>query len=103
MAPWDGPAAVIFSDGRYAGGMLDRNGLRPARYLITRDGLMVIASETGVLDIPAADIESKGRLEPGKIVMVDTEQGQILFDDEIKSRLANEHPYDEWLHDNASF
>jgi len=100
MAPWDGPAAVIFSDGRYAGGMLDRNGLRPARYLITRDGLMVIASETGVLDIPAADIESKGRLEPGKIVMVDTEQGQILFDDEIKSRLANEHPYDEWLHDN---
>ena len=89
MAPWDGPAAVIFSDGRYAGGMLDRNGLRPARYLITRDGLMVIASETGVLDIPAADIESKGRLEPGKIVMVDTEQGQILFDDEIKSRPTN--------------
>ena len=100
MAPWDGPAAIIFSDGRYAGGMLDRNGLRPARYLITRDGLMVIASETGVLDIPAAEIESKGRLEPGKILMVDTEQGQILTDDEIKRQLASEHPYDEWLHDN---
>ena len=100
MAPWDGPAAIIFSDGRYAGGMLDRNGLRPARYLITRDGLMVIASETGVLDIPANEIESKGRLEPGKILMVDTEQGQILFDDEIKRQLAAEYPYDEWLHDN---
>lgn len=100
MAPWDGPAAIIFSDGRYAGGMLDRNGLRPARYLITHDGLMVIASETGVLDIPAANIASKGRLEPGKILMVDTEQGQIFTDAEIKSRLAEEHPYDEWLHDN---
>ena len=100
MAPWDGPAAIVFSDGRYAGGMLDRNGLRPARYLVTRDGLMVIASETGVLDIPAADVESKGRLEPGKILMVDTEQGRILFDDEIKRGLAAEHPYDEWLHDN---
>ncbi len=100
MAPWDGPAAIIFSDGRYAGGMLDRNGLRPARYLITRDGQMVIASETGVLEIPANEIESKGRLEPGKILMVDTEQGQILFDEEIKRQLATEHPYDEWLHDN---
>lgn len=100
MAPWDGPAAIIFSDGRYAGGMLDRNGLRPARYLITRDGLMVIASETGVLEIPAGEIESKGRLEPGKILLVDTEQGQILFDEEIKRQLASEHPYDEWLHNN---
>ena len=100
MAPWDGPAAILFSDGRYAGGMLDRNGLRPARYLITRDGLMVIASETGVLQIPPAEIESKGRLEPGKILMVDTEQGQILTDAEIKRQLAEEHPYDEWLHEN---
>lgn len=100
MAPWDGPAAIIFSDGRYAGGMLDRNGLRPARYLVTRDGLMVIASETGALELPAEEIESKGRLEPGKIVMVDTERGEILFDEEIKRQLAAEHPYDEWLHDN---
>ena len=100
MAPWDGPAAIIFADGRYAGGMLDRNGLRPARYLITHDGLMVIASETGVIDIPDENIASKGRLEPGKILMVDTEQGQIFTDDEIKRQLAEEHPYDEWLHDN---
>ena len=100
MAPWDGPAAIIFSDGRYAGGMLDRNGLRPARYLITRDGMMVIASETGVVEIPAENIESKGRLEPGKILLVDTERGEILFDEEIKRQLASEHPYDEWLRDN---
>lgn len=100
MAPWDGPAAIIFSDGRYAGGMLDRNGLRPARYLITRGGMMVVASETGVLNIDPQEIESKGRLRPGKILMVDTEQGRILFDEEIKRELAAEHPYDEWLHEN---
>ena len=79
MAPWDGPAAIIFSDGRYAGGMLDRNGLRPARLLITKSGEMIIASETGVLDIPAADVEHKAKLKPGKILMVDTEEGKILL------------------------
>ncbi len=100
MAPWDGPAAIIFSDGRYAGGMLDRNGLRPARTLVTKSGEMIIASETGVLAVDAADIEHKARLKPGKILMVDTEAGRILIDREIKQALASEHPYGEWLNDN---
>ena len=100
MAPWDGPAAIIFSDGRYAGGMLDRNGLRPARLLITKSGEMIIASETGVLDIPAADVEHKAKLKPGKILMVDTEEGKILVDRDIKRELANEHPYSEWIAQN---
>lgn len=100
MAPWDGPAAIIFSDGRYAGGMLDRNGLRPARVAITKSGEMIIASETGVLDIPAEDIERKSRLKPGKILMVDTEEGRIIIDREIKKELASEHPYREWIAQN---
>ncbi|MDE6778195.1 MAG: glutamate synthase large subunit [Alistipes sp.] len=100
MEPWDGPAAVLFSDGRYAGGMLDRNGLRPARWLVTKGGTMVVASETGVLDIDPSQIESKGRLRPGKILMVDTERGEILTDEKIKSRLASQLPYREWLHKN---
>lgn len=100
MAPWDGPAAIIFSDGRYAGGMLDRNGLRPARVLVTKSGEMIIASETGVLDVPAADVEHKGRLKPGKILMVDTEEGKILVDRDIKRELATEHPYSEWIEQN---
>lgn len=100
MEPWDGPATLMFSDGRYAGGMLDRNGLRPARWLITKGGMMVIASETGVLDLEPSEIEAKGRLRPGKIVMVDTEQGRILYDEEIKAQLAAEHPYKEWLEKN---
>lgn len=97
MAPWDGPAAIIFSDGRFAGGMLDRNGLRPARVVITKSGEMIIASETGVLAVPPEDIERKSRLKPGKILMVDTEENKILIDREIKHELATEHPYAEWI------
>lgn len=100
MAPWDGPAAIIFSDGRYAGGMLDRNGLRPARVVVTKSGEMIIASETGVLSIPPEDIERKSRLKPGKILMVDTEEGKIIVDCEIKKQLASEHPYTEWIAQN---
>lgn len=100
MAPWDGPAAIIFSDGRYAGGMLDRNGLRPARVLITKSGEMVVASETGVIDVEPADIEHKARLKPGKILMVDTEEGKIIVDRDIKRELATEHPYSEWIDQN---
>ena len=97
MEPWDGPATILFSDGRYAGGMLDRNGLRPCRYFITKSGLLVMASETGVLDVPASEIACKGRLCPGKIMMVDTKQGKILDNDTIKAALAVEHPYTDWL------
>jgi glutamate synthase (NADPH/NADH) large chain len=100
MEPWDGPATILFSDGRYAGGMLDRNGLRPARYLITREGMMVVASETGVLDIPASEISEKGRLRPGKILLVDTLEGKVHYDAEIKEQLATAHPYKEWLERN---
>lgn len=100
MSPWDGPAAIIFSDGRYAGGMLDRNGLRPARAVVTKSGEMIIASEAGVLDIPAEDIERKGALKPGKMLMVDTDEGRIIIDREIKAELAAEHPYHEWVSTN---
>lgn len=100
MEPWDGPATLLFSDGRYAGGMLDRNGLRPARYLITNDDMMVIASETGVLTIDAANIKAKGRLKPGKMIMIDTERGEIYYDNELKEGLAKAFPYDEWLDKN---
>ncbi len=97
MEPWDGPATVLFSDGRYAGGILDRNGLRPGRYTITRRGLLVVASEVGVLDLDPAEIECKGRLEPGKMLLVDTKEGRIYHDAEIKEALAAEHPYRKWL------
>lgn len=100
MEPWDGPAALIFSDGRYAGGMLDRNGLRPARYTITSDGLMTVASEVGVMDIDSSKVIEKGRLQPGKILMVDTQEGKIYYDGELKEHLANEHPYGKWLSTN---
>ena len=100
MEPWDGPAALLFSDGRYAGGMLDRNGLRPARYLITKNDMMVVASEIGVLTFDAAEIKEKGRLHPGKLIMVDTEKGEIYYDAEVKEGLANAHPYSEWLRKN---
>jgi glutamate synthase (NADPH/NADH) large chain len=100
MEPWDGPAALLFSDGRYAGGMLDRNGLRPSRYTITRQGMMVVASEVGVMDIDPADVVSKGRLQPGKILLVDTQEGKIYYDGEIKEQLAKAHPYAEWLSTN---
>lgn len=100
MEPWDGPAALIFSDGRFAGGMLDRNGLRPARYTITNDGLMIVASEVGVMNIDPSKIIEKGRLQPGKILMIDTWEGKIYYDGEIKEHLANEHPYGKWLSTN---
>ena len=100
MEPWDGPAALLFSDGRYAGGMLDRNGLRPSRYTITRQGMMVVASEVGVMDFEPGDVVSKGRLQPGKILLIDTQEGKIYYDGEIKEQLAKAHPYREWLSKN---
>ncbi|MDD6209296.1 MAG: glutamate synthase large subunit [Bacteroidales bacterium] len=100
MEPWDGPATLLFSDGRYAGGMLDRNGLRPARFLITRNDTMVIASEAGVLAFDASEIKEKGRLQPGKMLMVDTELGVIYRDADLKEQLANAFPYEEWLSKN---
>ena len=100
MEPWDGPAALLFSDGRYAGGMLDRNGLRPSRYTITKQGIMVVASEVGVMDFEPGDVVSKGRLQPGKILLIDTQEGKIYYDGEIKEQLAKAHPYREWLQAN---
>ena len=100
MEPWDGPAALLFSDGRYAGGMLDRNGLRPSRYTITKQGLMVVASEVGVMDFEPSDVVSKGRLQPGKILLIDTQEGKIYYDGEVKEQLAKSHPYREWLEQN---
>ena len=100
MEPWDGPAALLFSDGRYAGGMLDRNGLRPSRYTITKQGMMVVASEVGVMDFEPGDVVAKGRLQPGKILLIDTQEGKIYYDGEIKERLAKAHPYREWLNEN---
>ena len=97
MEPWDGPAAVVFTDGRQIGATLDRNGLRPARYLVTRDGLVVLASEMGVLPIPESDIVEKWRLQPGKMLLIDLEAGRIISDDEMKTTLATAHPYREWL------
>ena len=100
MEPWDGPAGLLFSDGRYAGGMLDRNGLRPARYLITQGGMMVVASEVGVMDFEPGDIKEKGRLQPGKILLIDTEKGEIYYDGELKKQLAEAKPYRTWLAGN---
>ncbi|MBR6169968.1 MAG: glutamate synthase large subunit [Bacteroidaceae bacterium] len=100
MEPWDGPAALLFSDGRFAGGMLDRNGLRPSRYTITKNGMIVVASEVGVMDFEPGDVVSKGRLQPGKILLIDTLEGKIYYDGEIKEQLAKAHPYREWLSTN---
>ncbi len=100
MEPWDGPAALMFSDGRFAGGMLDRNGLRPSRYTITKSGMMTVASEVGVMNFEPNDVVSKGRLQPGKILMIDTKEAKIYYDGEIKEQLAKEHPYRQWLSTN---
>jgi glutamate synthase (NADPH) large chain len=97
MEPWDGPAAVAFTDGRQIGATLDRNGLRPARYIVTEDGLVLMASEMGVLPIPEDKIVTKWRLQPGKMLLVDLEQGRIVSDDEIKASLSSSHPYNDWL------
>ncbi len=98
MEPWDGPACVVFTDGTQVGAVLDRNGLRPSRYWVTEDGLVVLASEVGVLDLDPATVVRKGRLQPGRMFLIDTEEHRIIEDEEIKSTLAGENPYDEWLH-----
>lgn len=97
MEPWDGPAAIAFTDGRQIGATLDRNGLRPARYLVTDDDMVILASEMGVLTVPEHKIVKKWRLQPGKMLLIDTEQGRIIDDAELKSALADSHPYAEWL------
>ena len=98
MEPWDGPACVAFTDGTLVGAVLDRNGLRPGRYWVTDDGLVVLGSESGVLDIPAEKVVKRGRLQPGRMFLVDTAAGRIVADDEIKDQLAAAAPYEEWLH-----
>ena len=100
MEPWDGPAAIAFTDGRSIGAILDRNGLRPARYWVTKDDLVIMASETGVLDIPAENVREKWRLQPGKIFLVDTVAGKIVSDDEVKNRIVRRRPYGQWLSSN---
>jgi glutamate synthase (NADPH/NADH) large chain len=100
MEPWDGPAAMAFTDGRVIGAMLDRNGLRPGRYVVTNDDIVVLASEAGVLDIPAENVRQKGRLQPGKMFLVDTIAGRIIPDDEIKQQLTSRQPYAQWIKEN---
>ncbi|HEY3377444.1 MAG TPA: glutamate synthase large subunit [Armatimonadota bacterium] len=102
MEPWDGPASIAFTDGSVVGAVLDRNGLRPSRYYITKDGMVVMASEVGVLDIPADQVLSKGRLQPGRMLLIDTEKKRIVEDDEIKEQIAAEHPYRAWLDANLT-
>ena len=97
MEPWDGPASVAFTDGVRIGAVLDRNGLRPSRYYVTKDGLVIMASEVGVLPVAAEQVELKGRLQPGRMLLVDTEEGRIVSDEEIKERIAGEQPYGEWI------
>jgi len=100
LEPWDGPAAMLFTDGRLVGGTLDRNGLRPCRYTVTTDGLVVMASETGVVQFPPERVSQKGRLQPGKMFLIDTEEGRIITDNEIKGRIARQKPYRRWLEEN---
>ena len=100
MEPWDGPAAVAFTDGRVIGATLDRNGLRPGRYVVTHDDIVIMASEAGVLDVAPEQVKSKGRLQPGKMFLVDTVAGRIVSDKEIKHNLASQKPYAQWLKDN---
>ncbi len=100
LEPWDGPASLIFSDGRYIGGMLDRNGLRPSRYTITTSDLIVMGSETGVQSFAPEDVREKGRLKAGKMILVDTKAGKIYYDEELKAQLANEYPYAQWIQQN---
>src|SRR5206468_1612779 len=100
MEPWDGPAAIAFTDGRVIGATLDRNGLRPARYKVTRDDLVIMASETGVLPVKPEDVKMKGRLQPGKMLLVDTVEGRIVDDRELKRSLYGRNPYQLWLKEN---
>src|SRR5207302_7552600 len=98
MEPWDGPASIAFTDGTVIGAVLDRNGLRPSRFWVTDDDLVIMASEVGVLDVDPAKVVRKGRLQPGRMFLVDTTKGRIVEDEEIKTELAGANPYDEWLH-----
>ena len=100
MEPWDGPASIAFTDGTMIGAVLDRNGLRPSRYVVTKDGLVVMASEVGVLEIPDEDVVEKNRLQPGRMFLVDTQQGRIIGDEEIKNEMSGRQPYGQWLSDN---
>ena len=100
LEPWDGPASIAFTDGRQIGAVLDRNGLRPSRYYVTKDGLVIMASEAGVLDVPPENVLLKGRLQPGRMFLVDTEQGRIIDDTEIKQKIASERPYRAWLNEH---
>jgi len=100
MEPWDGPASIAFTDGKKIGAVLDRNGLRPSRYYVTKDDLVIMASEVGVLDVPSDRVLLKGRLQPGRMFLVDTEEGRIVADEEIKQKIASEHPYRDWLNAN---
>ncbi len=100
MEPWDGPAAIVFTDGKYIGASLDRNGLRPARYMITEDNIAILSSETGLLNIPPEKIIKKGKLQPGKMFLVDTERGKLIHDDEIKSEIISRKPYGNWVKEN---
>jgi glutamate synthase domain-containing protein 2/glutamate synthase domain-containing protein 1/glutamate synthase domain-containing protein 3 len=100
MEPWDGPASIAFTDGIHIGAVLDRNGLRPSRYYVTKDGLVIMASEVGVLDIPPERIERKGRLQPGRMFLVDLQEGRIIPDEELKEKIARDKPYMEWLEEN---
>jgi len=101
MEPWDGPASIAFTNGMQIGAVLDRNGLRPSRYYVTHDDLVIMASEVGVLDIPPENVKSKGRLQPGRMFLIDLEEGRIIGDDELKRKLATEHPYADWMRDNS--
>ena len=101
MEPWDGPASIPFTDGKFIGALLDRNGLRPSRYTVTKDGYVVMSSETGVIQIEPENIERHGRLEPGKMFLVDMKAGRIIEDEEIKKNVVSKHPYRKWVNDNT--
>src|SRR5436305_3266613 len=101
MEPWDGPASIAFTDGLRIGAVLDRNGLPPSRYYVTKDGLVIMGSEVGVLDVPPENVLLKGRLQPGRMFLVDLEQGRIIADDELKHTIATRHPYADWLRVNS--
>ena len=100
MEPWDGPASIPFTDGNFIGAVLDRNGLRPSRYTVTKDGNVIMSSETGVVDIEPEEVEFHGRLEPGKMFLVDMNEGRIVNDEEIKEKIAAKQPYRKWLNEN---
>src|SRR5438045_3513210 len=100
MEPWDGPASIAFTDGTMIGAVLDRNGLRPSRYYVTKDDLVIMASEVGVLEVPPDRVLQKGRLQPGRMFLIDTEEGRIVADEELKQKIATEQPYRDWLSQN---